>query len=234
MGRTLAEKIPGFINPSREVRAPKIQTTKPKSLTTSEVSQVRKVAKKRLGEKGSFIRKRNAMILEFLLETGLRAEEVRLVRLSQLDDKLEWIKNVRTKGRRFRNVYINSKLRKSLLSYLEERELELKRLIKKVPQKLNRSLPLFISCYNFKPTEPDSFLMGAKTIWRAVHELSADTELHPHLLRHSFAIDLLDHSSDVRLVAQALGHSDVRTTMRYTERRDEDVARAIEKKVSNT
>ncbi|MCB0334283.1 MAG: tyrosine-type recombinase/integrase, partial [Bdellovibrionales bacterium] len=71
-------------------------------------------------------------------------------------------------------------------------------------------------------------LMGAKSIWRAINELSTETKLHPHLLRHSFAIDLLDNSRDVRLVAQALGHSDVRVTMRYTERGDEALAEAVE------
>jgi site-specific recombinase XerD len=72
-------------------------------------------------------------------------------------------------------------------------------------------------------------LMGAKSIWRAINELSAETQLHPHLLRHSYALDLLDSSNDVRLVAQALGHSDVRITMRYTERKEEEVAAALER-----
>ena len=71
--------------------------------------------------------------------------------------------------------------------------------------------------------------MGAKSVWRAVNELCKEYDLHPHLLRHSYALDLLENSNDIRLVAQALGHSDVRITMRYTERSDEEVARALEK-----
>jgi integrase len=39
----------------------------------------------------------------------------------------------------------------------------------------------------------------------------------------------LNDSRDIRLVAQALGHSDVRITMRYTERGNEEVAEALEK-----
>ena len=62
--------------------------------------------------------------------------------------------------------------------------------------------------------------MGAKSIWRAIHELSGELHLHPHLLRHSYAIDLLHTSKDIRAVAQALGHSDVRVTMRYAERKN--------------
>ena len=60
------------------------------------------------------------------------------------------------------------------------------------------------------------------------NELSANMPLHPHLLRHSYALELLESSNDVRLVAQALGHSDVRITMRYTERKDEEIAQALE------
>ena len=70
-------------------------------------------------------------------------------------------------------------------------------------------------------------------MWRAINELSLDKELHPHLLRHSYALDLLNSSNDIRLVAQALGHGDVRTTMRYTERSEEEIASALEKSRSS-
>jgi len=70
--------------------------------------------------------------------------------------------------------------------------------------------------------------MSPKSIWRAIRSCSVDTKLHPHLLRHTFASELLDSSHDIRLVAQALGHSDVRITMRYTERSDDEVAAALE------
>ena len=107
---------------------------------------------------------------------------------------------------------------------------ELERFYKKLPMDLNKAHPVFISSYNCTPGQADSFMMGAKSIWRAINEMSAEIHLHPHLLRHSYALELLDSSRDVRLVAQALGHSDVRITMRYTERRDEEVAAAIEQR----
>ncbi|MDZ4785307.1 MAG: tyrosine-type recombinase/integrase, partial [bacterium] len=93
----------------------------------------------------------------------------------------------------------------------------------------DKTLPLFISTYGAKINNAESFLMGAKTIWRAINELSNQTKLHPHLLRHCYALDLLNSSNDIRLVAQALGHGDVRITMRYTERTEEQVAEALEK-----
>lgn len=230
MGRTLAERVPGFVNPAREVKPPRLQTLVPRSLEPTEIEAVREVAEARVSERNSFIRTRNRCIFDFMLETGLRADEVRLLKLGQVDRDLEWIASVRTKGRSYRNVYVGSGVREILRDYLARRELELKRFFPKLSHAQNESLPLFISTYRASAARPESFLMGAKTLWRAVNELSSDTALHPHLLRHSFALDLLDSSSDIRLVSQALGHSDVRITMRYTERRDQEIAQAIEKR----
>jgi site-specific recombinase XerD len=228
MGRTLAEKIPGFINPTKEVKAPRMQIVKPKALSNSEMDRIRKIALARYGEKPSFIRARNLMLLQLLLETGLRAEEVRLLKFSQLDEKLEWISQVRTKGRKYRNVYLASTVRDNLKEYLKIRDFELKRFYSSLTISQNKKLPVFISTYKADPANAESFLMGAKTLWRSISQITRELKLHPHLLRHSFALDLLESSNDIRLVSQALGHSDVRVTMRYTERRDTEVAKAIE------
>lgn len=229
MGRTLAERISGFINPAREVKSPKLRSPVPKALTTVEIKSIREKANFRRKEKDSFIRLRNQILFEFMLDTGLRADEVRLLKLSHIDPELEWIQSVRTKGKQYRNVYITSVMRPRLRKYLEAREEQLKKFYAKLTLSQSRNLPLFISTYDATPADPGSFLMGAKTIWRAVNELSREVQLHPHLLRHSYAIDLLKSTKDVRLVAQALGHSDVRITMRYTERAEEDIAQALEK-----
>jgi integrase/recombinase XerC len=150
--------------------------------------------------------------------------------MHQIDEKLEWLEEVRTKGRRFRNVYIPSAAKPLLESYLEARKHELKRFFPRLTEGASNRLPVFVSTHSAQSGDPDSFFMGAKSVWRAVRNCSVDTKLHPHLLRHTFATGLLDSSRDIRLVAQALGHSDVRITMRYTERTNEEVAEAIEKR----
>ena len=234
MGRVLSERLSGFINPAREVKPPKEQPTRPKSINAGEVKEIMELARSRRENKGGFISLRNEAILALLLDTGLRADEIRGIRMSQVDPRLQWIDQVRTKGRRFRKVYITSKMRSELATYLSAREQELKRFFPKLNPAIDSKLPLFISVYKASASDTRSFDMGAKTIWRAVRSFSIDTKLHPHLLRHTFATDLLEDSRDIRLVAQALGHSDVRVTMRYTERGDEEVAQALEKARNKT
>ena len=228
--RKLAEQINGFKNPTLDIKTPTLPNTLPKSISAKEIKEVMRIARSRLNQKDSFNRYRNLVIFQFLLETGLRADEIRLLRISQIDDELEWITNVRTKGNKFRNVYINSDLSEKLSDYLERRASHLKKSFTSLNPQTDAKLPVFISTYKSDISEPDSFLMGSKTLWRAINELSAEVKLHPHLLRHTFAHDLLDSAKDIRLVSQALGHGDVRITMKYTERSDAEVAAAIEKK----
>lgn len=49
----------------------------------------------------------------------------------------------------------------------------------------------------------------------------------PHVLRHTFATDLLRETSNIRLVQKALGHSDLSTTMVYTHVFDEEMEHAL-------
>ena len=52
-------------------------------------------------------------------------------------------------------------------------------------------------------------------------------DLHPHLLRHTFATDLYRATRNIRLVQKALGHADLSTTMIYTHIVDAELEGAL-------
>jgi site-specific recombinase XerD len=229
MGRTLAERLPGFINPVRDVKPPKVQNARPQSIDSVEVERIKEHATNIRANRRNFSTYRNEVLFHFLLDTGLRADEARTLKRAQIDEKLEWIRDVKTKGRRFRDVYISSAIRDLLKDYFVARAEQLKRFFPTLTGATDGKLPVFVSTHGAQASDLQSFQMGAKSVWRAIRDYSVETKLHPHLLRHTFAVDLLDNSKDIRLVAQALGHSDVRITMRYTERGKEEVAAALER-----
>jgi integrase len=55
-----------------------------------------------------------------------------------------------------------------------------------------------------------------KAIAAAARRADITKHVGPHVMRHSFATQLLADGHDIRTVQQLLGHRDVRTTMLYT------------------
>jgi len=62
---------------------------------------------------------------------------------------------------------------------------------------------------------------------RLARKAGITKDVHPHMLRHTFATDLYRETKNIRLVQKALGHSDLSTTMIYTHVVDEELEDAL-------
>lgn len=85
------------------------------------------------------------------------------------------------------------------------------------------SSPLFLSQRTKRQLSPRDF----QRILRDISIVSINRSIHPHVLRHTFATRLLS-KSNLRVVQNLLGHSNIQTTQIYTHPNRDDFSSAIE------
>lgn len=152
---------------------------------------------------------RDRAILELLYSTGLRVSELVSLNRSLVDlERKEF--TVRGKGQKPRLVFLTDRCVKYLRYYLSERE--------------DNWEPFFIS-YG-RNREDETLGLGEKrrltaysvqTIVRnAARHAGIAKKVTPHVIRHSFATELLHQGADIRDVQEMLGHSSITTTQIYT------------------
>jgi integrase/recombinase XerD len=62
---------------------------------------------------------------------------------------------------------------------------------------------------------------------REASQAGISKDVHPHMLRHTFATKIYRQTKDIRLTQKALGHADLSTTMIYTHVIDDDLDEAM-------
>lgn len=145
---------------------------------------------------------RDHAILELLYGGGLRISE--LVALNTGDvDSAQGLAIVRGKGAKERVVFFGEPAIAALDRYLLDGR----------PQLAKGAMSaLWLNKSGGRLTARSVQMLIKK------HALAAgiDAEVHPHLLRHSFATHLLDGGAELRVVQELLGHSSPTTTQIYT------------------
>ena len=145
---------------------------------------------------------RNRCIIETIYACGLRISEACNLKLNKLD-RNECVIYVIGKGNKERFVPYYPSLDKIFELYINK----------------YRNVYANKDCDNLFVS-----LRGEKMSPRSIQLLLEDVQkktnipinIHPHMLRHSFATHLLDNGADLRVVQELLGHENLSTTQLYT------------------
>jgi site-specific recombinase XerD len=151
--------------------------------------------------------KRDKAILEVLFSTGLRVSELTKLDRDKVNlDTREF--GIIGKGGRARVVFLSSRATDWLVKYLNERT--------------DHYQPIFIRHKGkIEPTTPDEKMrLTPRSVQRLIkkysHKVKLPVDVTPHVMRHSFATDLLNAGADIRSVQEMLGHKNISTTQIYT------------------
>ena len=175
---------------------PKLGKTVPKPLNEDQVSVLLDQP-----DTNTTIGLRDRAMFELMYAAGLRVSELVALQLNQINLNQGTVR-VLGKGSKERLIPIGEMAVSAIENYLRE----------------YRSQIQVGHAYVFVSTRLTK--MTRQAFWYRVKNYAKACGIHPlpspHMLRHSFATHLLNHSADLRVVQMLLGHSDLSTTQIYT------------------
>lgn len=149
---------------------------------------------------------RDRAILESLFSTGLRIAELVSLNKEQfsgIEEKKDLELSIIGKGERLRTVYFSERALSWIKKYLETRD--------------DAEKALFI---HYRGKKDSSGRLTPRAIEKSIRKYGTISGLPitmtPHVMRHSFATDLLGQGVDLRVVQEFLGHKNISATQIYT------------------
>jgi integrase/recombinase XerC len=199
-------------NPARGLRAPRRPRRLPKALPPDLAARLVDYTV----ADTSFERVRDKAMIELFYSSGLRLSELTALDASPTDGpgyrSTGWLARgeaevlVTGKGGKRRAVPVGSKALEALDAWLAMRADWLQR------HPVAEQHALFITQ---RGTRLSNRAVQVRVRQLAI-ERGVPTDVHPHVLRHSFASHLLQSSGDLRAVQELLGHASIATTQIYT------------------
>ena len=192
-------------NPTTRIKSFKINKKDSRHPLTSEQIELLRDACRTYREKA---------LVEFLYSSGCRVSEAYQINLGDVDFERRCI-SVIGKGNKRRNLYFSIRAKLMIRQYVLERK---------------GGTALF--CCGRRPYER----LGKRSIEKIIQMIGERAgiakRVHPHVLRHTLATDLLNAGMDITIIQQILGHSSVGTTEIYAEISQDSVRREYEKFVA--
>jgi len=156
---------------------------------------------------------RNLCMIRLMTNAGLRSKEVLGLKVEDLDLDTGRLLVAQGKGGRQRSVWIG------------EDDLALVRRWLLARQEIAKPGcdHLFVARHGWG-MQPRNLRKMVKAVALMVGIVR---DVHPHMLRHTFATDLLRATKNLRLTQKALGHAHIATTTIYTHIVDEELEEAM-------
>lgn len=147
---------------------------------------------------------RDRAILELLFSTGLRVSELTNLNREDIDFSRDEF-SVRGKGEKVRVVFLSPEAKRALKAYLDRRG--------------DVDEAMFVQ-YGKGARGATYLRLTPRSVERLVKHYAVKAgitrKVTPHVIRHSFATDLLEGGADLRSVQAMLGHANIATTQVYT------------------
>lgn len=182
-------------NPVESVSAPKAPKRLPGNLDVDRMARLLNIP-----GKGPIV-ERDRAILELLYSSGLRLAELTDLNCGDVDIHDATV-HVTGKGNKDRIIPVGRQALQSLVLWNKSR----------VQLAAPEEKALFVSN---RGTRISKRSVQARVKHWAKHQ-GMDSNVYPHLFRHSFATHMLESSHDLRGVQELLGHSNISTTQVYT------------------
>ncbi|MCG8434314.1 MAG: tyrosine recombinase XerC [Gammaproteobacteria bacterium] len=197
------------VNPANDVSAPKAKKRLPSTLDADHVGRLLLIE----GDEPETLRDR--AIMEVLYSSGLRLAELINLDIHDVDLNDALVEIIGGKGKKDRKLPVGRYAVDALRAWLKARG-ELAR-----PD----TRALFVG-KNGERISPRT-VQHRLNFWAKKQGIGR--EIHPHMLRHSFASHILESSGDLRAVQEMLGHADISTTQIYTHLDFQHLARIYDK-----
>lgn len=187
-------------NPCELLETSRIEKLLPVVLSHEEIQKMLSVI-----DKSTYHGFRDSVIIEVLYACGLRISELLNLKKGDIYFKHEYIK-VLGKGNKERLVPIGEKALQLLDLYIRNHRSKLK----KIDQKCKDIV--FLNRRGKQLTRQYVFL----AIKTAAQQAEIKKNIHPHILRHSFASALVKGGANLIVVKEMMGHASVVSTEIYT------------------
>jgi len=184
-------------NPVHGLRAPKAAKTLPQALSVDQAVNFVDI------QGDGVLDLRDHAILELFYSSGLRLAELVNLDIDRLDFTDGTIE-VTGKGNKTRIVPLGSHAANAMQKWLQART--------NISTDETNKHAVFITQQGKRIT-PRAVQYRVKA-WAIKQGVGSN--LHPHILRHSFASHVLQSSQDLRAVQEMLGHANISTTQVYT------------------